>query len=300
VQDFDPVVQAAVNRVQSVEETLAVMEAARAAGFGSLNIDLIYGLPKQTREGFARTLDTVIAARPDRLAIYSYAHLPHMFKPQKRIHAEDLPTPDEKLGLLALAIGKMNGAGYINIGMDHFALPGDEMARAREAGHLHRNFMGYTIHAKSDLLGFGASSISHIGDSFSQNQREIDDYLSAIDAGHPPLQRGMSLSADDVLRAAVIQQVMCQGEIDIPALERDHHIEFASYFADDLRRLAPLAADGLVEIGDRRIRATARGHLLLRHVAMAFDVYLPANRPAGMPLPTAEDEARPVRFSSAI
>lgn len=300
VQDFDPVVQAAVNRLQSVEETLAVMEAARAAGFGSLNIDLIYGLPKQNREGFARTLDIVIAARPDRLAIYSYAHLPHMFKPQKRILASELPSPDEKLGLLALAIEKMNEAGYVNIGMDHFALPTDEMARARQAGHLHRNFMGYTIHARSDLVGFGASSISHIGDSFSQNERAIGDYLQVIDDGKSPLHRGMSLSADDVLRAEVIQQVMCQGEIDIPALERDFRIEFASYFADDIRRLAPLAADGLVEVDDRCIRATPRGLMLLRHVAMAFDVYLPANRPAGQPLPTAEDEARPVRFSNAI
>jgi oxygen-independent coproporphyrinogen-3 oxidase len=300
VQDFDPVVQEAVNRIQSVEETLAVMEAARAAGFGSLNIDLIYGLPKQNHDGFARTLDTVIAARPDRLAIYSYAHLPHMFKPQKRINAADLPTPDEKLGLLALAIEKLNAAGYVNIGMDHFALPGDEMARAQEAGHLHRNFMGYTIHAKSDLVGFGASSISHIGDSFSQNQRAIGDYLDAIDAGRSPLHRGMSLSADDVLRAEVIQQVMCQGEIDIPALERDFGIEFAHYFAEDLRRLAPLAADGLVEIGERRIRATPRGRMLLRHVAMAFDVYLPANLPPGAARPGAEDEARPVRFSSTI
>lgn len=300
VQDFDPVVQAAVNREQSVEETLAVMEAARAAGFGSLNIDLIYGLPKQNREGFARTLDTVIAARPDRLAIYSYAHLPHMFKPQKRIHAEDLPSPDEKLGLLALAIEKMNGAGYVNIGMDHFALPGDEMARAQDAGHLHRNFMGYTIHAKSDLVGFGASAISHIGDSFSQNQREIDAYLAAIDAGGTPLQRGMALSPDDVLRAEVIQQVMCQGEIDIPGLERDFGIEFDAYFAADIRRLAPLAADGLVELGPRRIRATPRGRMLLRHVAMAFDVYLPAHLPPGAARPTAADEARPVRFSSTI
>lgn len=300
VQDFDPVVQQAVNRLQSVEETLAVMQAARDAGFRSLNIDLIYGLPKQNAEGFARTLDTVIAARPDRLAIYSYAHLPHMFKPQKRIHAEDLPSSEAKLGLLALAIGKMNAAGYVNIGMDHFALPGDELARAREAGHLHRNFMGYTIHARSDLVGFGASSISHIGDSFSQNHRDIDDYLAAIDAGQLPLHRGLSLSDDDVLRAEVIQQVMCQGEIDIPALEREFRIEFARYFADDLARLAPLVADGLVTIDARAVRATPRGRLLLRHVAMAFDVYLPGQMPAGMAAPAPEAEERPVRFSRAI
>lgn len=300
VQDFDPVVQEAVNRLQSVEETLAVMEAARAAGFGSLNIDLIYGLPKQNADGFARTLDTVIAARPDRLAIYSYAHLPHMFKPQKRIHAEDLPGADEKLGLLALAIRKMNAAGYVNIGMDHFALPGDELARAQEAGHLHRNFMGYTIHASSDLIGFGASAISHIGASFSQNQREIGGYLDAIAAGRSPLQRGLSLNDDDVLRAEVIQQVMCQGEIDIAAVEQRFGIDFADYFAAEIARLAPLQADGLVEADVRRIRATPRGRLLLRHVAMAFDAYLPANQvteEVGLP---AGGEERPLRFSSAI
>lgn len=299
VQDFDPVVQEAVNRIQSVEETLAVMQAARDAGMRSLNIDLIYGLPKQNAAGFARTLDTVIAARPDRLAIYSYAHLPHMFKPQKRIHAEDLPSADEKLGLLALAIEKMNAAGYVNIGMDHFALPGDELARAQEAGHLHRNFMGYTIHAKSDLLGFGASAISHIGDSFSQNRRDIGDYLGAIDDGRSPLHRGLSLSADDVLRAEVIQQVMCQGAIDIRAIEEQFHVDFARYFAADIERLAPLVADGLVEVGSAYIRATPRGRLLLRHVAMCFDVYLPAQRPEGLPS-AAADEERPVRFSNAI
>lgn len=300
VQDFDPVVQAAVNRLQSVDETLAVMEAARAAGFRSLNIDLIYGLPKQNNAGFGRTLDTVIAARPDRLAIYSYAHLPALFKPQKHIHAEDLPSNEEKLGLLALAIEKLEAAGYVNIGMDHFALPGDELARARDAGHLHRNFMGYTTHSTTDLVGFGASAISHVGDSFSQNQRDLDDYLAAVASGKSPLQRGLSLGADDVLRAEVIQQVMCQGEIDIRAVEREFHVDFASYFADDIARLAPLVADGLVGVDATHIRATPRGRLLLRHVAMCFDVYLPANMPADSPAMAQQVEERPVRFSSAI
>lgn len=299
VQDFDPLVQAAVNRIQSVEETVAVMQAARAAGFRSLNIDLIYGLPKQNREGFARTLDTVIATRPDRLAIYSYAHLPALFKPQKRIHAGDLPSSDEKLGLLALAMDKLGAAGYVNIGMDHFALPGDELVRARDAGHLHRNFMGYTIHAESDLVGFGASAISHVGDSFSQNERAVGDYLAAVDAGRLPLQRGLALTPDDVLRAEVIQQVMCRGELDIAGLERDFRIEFDLYFAPDIARLAPLAADGLVDLAPGVIRATPKGRLLLRHIAMCFDAYLPANRPADA-APPLPDEERPVRFSSAI
>lgn len=299
VQDFDPVVQEAVNRIQSVEETLAVMAAARAAGFRSLNIDLIYGLPRQNREGFARTLDTVIAAAPDRLAIYSYAHLPALFKPQKHIHAEDLPSGEEKLGLLALAIDKLNAAGYVNIGMDHFARPGDELVRARDAGHLHRNFMGYTTHARSDLVGFGASAISHVGDSFSQNQRDLGDYLAAVAQGEIPLQKGLTLTDDDVLRAEVIQQVMCQGEIDIPAIERDAGIVFAEYFAPDIRRLAPLVADGLVEETASHIRATPRGRLLLRHVAMCFDAYLPGHG-GGREAQREHIEERPVRFSSAI
>lgn len=300
VQDFDPVVQEAVNRIQSVEETLAVMDAARAAGFGSLNIDLIYGLPKQNAEGFARTLDTVIATRPDRLAIYSYAHLPHMFKPQKRIHEEDLPGADDKLGLLALAIRKMNAAGYVNIGMDHFALPGDELARAQDAGHLHRNFMGYTIHARSDLIGFGVSAISHIGASFSQNRRDVAGYLGAIGRGESPLQRGLSLNDDDVLRAEVIQQVMCQGEIDIPGIEQRFGIVFADYFAAAIARLAPMVADGLVEIGAGRLQATPRGRMLLRHVAMAFDAYLPVQQPDPEDDQSTADEERPLRFSRAI
>jgi oxygen-independent coproporphyrinogen-3 oxidase len=288
VQDFDPDVQRAVNRVQSVEETLAVMQAARDAGFRSLNIDLIFGLPKQTAAGFGRTLDTVIAARPDRLAIYSYAHMPQLFKPQKRIHAEDLPSAEDKLGLLALAIGKLDAAGYAYIGMDHFALPGDELARAQDAGHLHRNFMGYTTHAESDLIGFGASAISHVGASFSQNQREVKDYLAAIDDGRLPLHRGLSLSRDDVLRADVIQRVMCQGEIDIPAVEHGFGIRFNEYFADDIARLSPLVADGLVTVDATRIVATDQGRLLLRHIAMCFDAYL------------HQDEVQPVRFSRAI
>jgi oxygen-independent coproporphyrinogen-3 oxidase len=288
VQDFDPVVQAAVNRVQSVEETLAVMQAARAAGFRSLNIDLIYGLPKQTVQGFARTLDTVIAARPDRLAIYSYAHLPALFKPQKRIHAEDLPSSEEKLGLLALAIEKMQAAGYRYIGMDHFALPEDELARAQDAGQLHRNFMGYTTHAQSDLVGFGASAISHIGASFSQNQRELRDYLAVVETGELALARGIALNDDDVLRADVIQQLMCQGEVDMAAVERGYGIRFADYFADALARLAALERDGLVTVDAGHIRATAQGRLLLRHVAMCFDAYL------------HRQEEQPVRFSKAI
>ena len=282
VQDFDPVVQAAVNRIQSVEETLAVIDACRKHGFRSVNVDLIYGLPAQTAAGFGRTLDTVIAARPDRLAVYSYAHLPQLFRPQKQIDASQLPDPEAKLGLLQLAIEKLSLAGYRYIGMDHFALPDDELSLAQEHDGLHRNFMGYTTHADCDLIGLGVSAISHIGDSYSQNPRDLPAWEAAIDNGRLPVWRGMMLWADDVLRADLIQQLMCRSEMDIAALEARHGIHFATYFEEDLQRLQSLAADGLVTIEATRIRATARGRLLLRIIAACFDRYLhqPRSEPA--------------------
>jgi oxygen-independent coproporphyrinogen III oxidase len=276
VQDFDPEVQRAVNRIQSVEETVRVIEACRSAGFRSVNVDLIYGLPKQTTAGFARTLDTVLASRPDRLAVYSYAHLPEMFKAQRQIAAADLPDSETKLGLLALAIDKLSSAGYRYIGMDHFALPEDDLAQAQELGTLQRNFMGYTTHADCDLIGFGMSAISHIGDSFSQNARDLPGWERAIDAGQLPVWRGRHLDGDDVLRAELIQQLMCQGRIDIAAVERRFDVDFPEYFADGLARLRTLAADGLVTVTSRAITATARGRLLLRVIAMCFDRYLDA------------------------
>ena len=274
VQDFDPVVQKAVNRIQSVEDTLAILEACRAHGMRSVNIDLIYGLPKQTREGFERTLDVVLEARPDRIAVYSYAHLPQIFKPQQRIALEDLPNPEAKLGLLECAIERLVAAGYVYIGMDHFALPGDELARAQARGDLHRNFMGYTTHAESDLIGFGVSAISHIGDSFSQNPRDIASWERAIDDGRLPVWRGMPLDRDDVLRADVIQELMCHGRLDFSRLGRRHGIDFGEYFADSLPRLKALEDDGLLEFTRAGIRATPRGRLLLRVIAMCFDRYL--------------------------
>ena len=288
VQDFDPTVQEAVNRIQSVEETLAVIDACRASAFRSVNVDLIYGLPGQNRAGFGRTLDTVIAARPDRLAIYSYAHLPQMFRGQRQIDAAKLPSAADKLGLLQLAIEKLTVAGYRYIGMDHFALPADELSRAQERGGLHRNFMGYTTHAESDLIGLGVSAISHVGDSFSQNPRDLPSWEAAIDAGRLPVWRGLRLSADDVLRADLIQQLMCRGAIDIPALEERHDIHFLAYFEPDLQRLLPLAADGLVEVSETEIRATSRGRLLLRIIAACFDRYL------------HQPQTEPARFSKAI
>ena len=288
VQDFDREVQVAVNRIQSVEETRQVVDDCRKHGFRSVNIDLIYGLPKQTLEGFGRTLDTVMLIRPDRLAIYGYAHLPELFRPQKQIADADLPSPEAKLALLQLAIAKLSAAGYVHIGMDHFALPDDDLAIARAQGGLHRNFMGYTTHGDCDLVGLGVSAISHVGDTFSQNPRDLPSWEIAIDGGKLPTWRGLRLDADDVLRADLIQQLMCRAEIDIVALEDRHGIDFAATFADDLARLRPLVADGLVEVGPRRIVATSRGRLLLRIIAACFDRYL--HMPA----------AAPARFSKAI
>jgi len=276
VQDFDPVVQVAVNRVQTVEETLAVIEACRRNDFRSINVDLIYGLPAQTLAGFGRTLDTVMAARPDRLAIYGYAHLPQMFKAQRQIPDASLPSPEDKLALLQLAIERLTAAGYRYIGMDHFALPGDELSLAQENGTLHRNFMGYTTHADTDLVGVGVSAISHVGDSFSQNPRDLPAWEAAIDAGRLPTWRGMVLEDDDVLRADLIQQLMCHGAIDKTALEARHEVDFDAYFATELARLPPLLADGLVESTPTTIRATSRGRLLLRIIAACFDRYLHA------------------------
>ncbi|TXH66527.1 MAG: oxygen-independent coproporphyrinogen III oxidase [Lysobacteraceae bacterium] len=287
VQDFNPEVQAAVNRVQGIEQTHAVIDACRSHRFRSINIDLIYGLPNQTIEGFRATLQTVIAMRPDRLAVYSYAHLPDLFKAQRQLDATLLPDAETKLGLLQAAIESLTAAGYLYIGMDHFALPDDELAQAQDRGGLHRNFMGYTTHADSDLIGFGVSAISHIGDTYSQNPREIPAWQAMLEAGRLPVFRGMRLSADDQLRADLIQRLMCQGEVPVSALERRYGIEFPVYFAEALDRLRGLQADGLVQIEPKRISVTAQGRLLLRNIAMCFDRYL-------------QQPAATTRFSRAI
>jgi oxygen-independent coproporphyrinogen III oxidase len=290
VQDFDAEVQRAVNRLQSVEQTVRVIDACRRQNFRSVNIDLIYGLPKQTVAGFARTLDIVLRIRPDRLAIYGYAHMPAQFKAQRQIEATDLPDAQTKLALLQLAVAELSQAGYVYIGMDHFALPEDELSQAQAAGTLHRNFMGYTTHADCDLVGMGVSAISHVGDSFSQNARDLIAWQAAIDAGRIPVWRGLRLDADDVLRADIIQQLMCRAAVDVAAIEQRHGIHFQTYFSDAIERLATLAEDGLVVVTDDAIAATARGRLLLRNIAMCFDRYL--NEPAAA--------AAPARFSRVI
>jgi len=287
IQDFDPVVQRAINREQGVEQTLDILRACRAHGLRSVNVDLIYGLPHQTPTGFAQTLETVLRERPDRLAVYGYAHLPHLFKAQRQIPDAALPSPEQKLALLGLAVRRLSLAGYQYVGMDHFALPDEDLSQAQRAGQLHRNFMGYTTHADTDLVGLGASAISHIGDSYSQNPRDLPGWEAAVDAGRLPVWRGLQLDADDVVRAELIGQLMCQGEVDGRALAMRHGLDFDRYFADALVALQALQHDGLAEYVDGVVRATERGRPLLRLLAMCFDRYLA--RPD-----------QPVRYSRAI
>jgi oxygen-independent coproporphyrinogen-3 oxidase len=274
IQDFDPDVQRAVNRVQSEAETLAVIDAARANGFVSVNADLIYGLPKQTVARFSVTLDKVIAASPDRIALYSYAHLPHLFKPQRRIEVADVPSPAEKLAILALAIAKLGTAGYVYIGMDHFAKPGDELARAQAAGRLHRNFQGYTTRPECDLLAFGISAIGKIGRSYAANVKTLDEYYAILDRGVLPVKRGYELTDDDVVRRDVIARLMCDFVLRPAEVEARHGIRFAEYFDLEVAALAPMVADGLVEVTPEAIRVTPKGRLLVRPVAMLFDRHL--------------------------
>lgn len=274
VQDVEPRVQRAVNRIQSEELTFAVLEEARALGFRSINLDLIYGLPFQTQESFARTLDKVVAVRPDRLSIFSYAHLPEMFPPQRRIRIEDLPAPADKLAILGHTVARLTAAGYVYIGMDHFALASDELAHAQREGTLYRNFQGYSTHADCDLVGLGVTAIGKVGDSYSQNERTIDAYATAIEAGRLPILRGIALDDDDRLRREVIMSLICRFELDIPAVEARFSIDFPAYFASELERLRAMAQDGLLDIDARGIQVRPAGRLLIRAICMVFDRYL--------------------------
>lgn len=277
VQDFDPVVQEAINRIQPAWQTWRAIDQARSAGFASVSLDLIYGLPLQTPASFARTLDQVAESAPDRIAVYAYAHMPQLFRAQRQIALADLPTPETRLQLLQLSIEHLTAAGYVYIGMDHFARPGDDLAQALEDGTLQRNFQGYSTQGGCDLLALGMSAISHIGGCYSQNTKDLKAYAKAIDAGHLPVVRGLRLSEEDELRRGVIEDLMCRGEVDIASVERRHHIDFAEHFADELHDLDVLARDGLVARDAQRIRVLPTGRLLIRRVAQAFDAY---TRPA--------------------
>lgn len=278
VQDFDSRVQAAVNRLQSVQDLDRLLDTARRLGFRSVSFDLIYGLPQQTVESFDRTLETVISMRPDRLAVYSYAHLPQRFRGQRMIREADLPPPPVKLRLLGETVERLTAAGYEYIGMDHFALPGDELALARRNGTLQRNFQGYSTHGDCDLVGLGVSAIGSIGPAYSQNAVDTAGYQAALAAGRLPVCRGIAVDEDDRLRAKIIQSLMCYDELDLQAFGAANGIAFESYFADELVRLEPLQADGLIELLPHSLRITPAGRLLLRSIAMVFDRYLPAEQ----------------------
>ncbi|HEX5041677.1 MAG TPA: oxygen-independent coproporphyrinogen III oxidase [Candidatus Polarisedimenticolaceae bacterium] len=279
VQDFTPDVQAAVNRNQSEEQTRVLYEMARAMGFHSVNMDLIYGLPRQTPESFARAIDTLLGMRPDRVAVYSFALVPWIKAQQKYIDPRELPAPETKLRLFCIAREKFLTAGYVAIGMDHFALPEDELARAIENRTLHRNFMGYTVKMGADMVGLGVSAIGDVAGSFAQNVKKLSQYYAALEGGRFPIERGYSLDEDDKLRRDVITRLMCTFHLDIPEIEERHRIHFQRYFAQDLAALAAPdgpVAHGFLEIHRDRLEVVGDGRLFVRNVCMAFDRYLRA------------------------
>ncbi len=278
VQDFDPAVQKAVHRVQPAEQVFALVQAARERGFDSVNVDLIYGLPQQTPESFARTIQQVNELRPDRIALYAYAHLPERFKPQRRIAIAELPGAAGKVAMLTDAMAGFMGSGYVYVGMDHFALPNDALAVAKRQGRLHRNFQGYSTQPDCDLIGLGVSSIGRIGATYSQNAKTLEEYYDAIDHGRFAVVRGLALSRDDLVRRAVIMALMCQGEVLYESFNPAYLIDFKTYFAPELEAMQALAEQGLVTLDDGGIQVTATGWYFVRAVAMAFDRYLQADR----------------------
>ena len=274
IQDFEPAVQEAVNRAQSPEEVQGLVDSAVEAGFGSISFDLIYGLPHQTVESFNRTLDIVIDMKPDRLAVYNYAHLPQRFKGQRMINADDIPAPEVKLELLRHTIEKLCAAGYVYIGMDHFALPDDELVQARIDGTLQRNFQGYSTHRQCDLVSLGVSGISSIGNMFAQNAITTMEYEAIIESGELPIKKGILVDDDDLKRAAVIQALMCYDSLSFDDFGEEHGIDFRNYFADEIKRLEPLVEDDLIELDSAGVAITQKGRLLLRSIAMVFDRHI--------------------------
>lgn len=274
LQDLDPNVQRAVNRIQTAEQTFGVLESARREGFRSISMDLIYGLPLQTPASFLQTLDQVLEAAPDRLSVFNYAHLPERFKPQRRINEAELPSADQKLEILQQVGARLAEGGYVYIGMDHFAKPDDELAVAQRNGQLYRNFQGYSTHAHCDLVALGVTSIGMVGDTYAQNERSLDDYYARIDAGELAVFRGVALSQDDLLRRAVITQLICNFTLDPKAVEGTWSINFEDYFGDEIDQLKKMADDGLVAFVDGKIDVLPAGRLLIRNVCMVFDRYL--------------------------
>ncbi len=278
VQDFDAEVQKAVHRIQPAEQVFDLVAVARRLGFESINVDLIYGLPKQTEASFQRTLAQVASLRPDRIALYAYAHLPERFKPQRRIHNMELPSGHEKVTMLSNAIAAFMSNGYVYVGMDHFALPEDALAVAKRQGRLHRNFQGYSTQPDCDQISLGVSAIGRVGATYSQNAKTLEDYYDHIDQGRLPIVRGLSLTRDDLVRRAVIMALMCQGRVQFESIELAYLIDFKRYFETELEQLKKLVADGLVEVDMYGIQVTATGWYFVRAVAMVFDRYLQADK----------------------
>jgi oxygen-independent coproporphyrinogen-3 oxidase len=278
VQDFDPHVQHAVHRVQPFDLVASLMQHARALGFNSINVDLIYGLPRQTPTSFARTITQVAGLKPDRIALYAYAHLPERFKPQRRIVSAELPTGEQRIRMLGSAIAGFIGHGYQYIGMDHFALPGDPLAVAKRHGRLHRNFQGYSTQPDCDLLALGVSAIGRVGTTYSQNAKTLEEYQDFLAQGQFPVVRGLQLTRDDLLRRSVIMALMCQGRLDFESVEQAHLVNFREAFAAELVALAPMAEAGLVEVTESAIQVTALGWYFVRAVAMVFDRHLQADQ----------------------
>jgi len=278
VQDFDPDVQKAVHRIQPARQVFDLMAEARALGFQSINVDLIYGLPRQNEASFDRTMAQVCELRPDRIALYAYAHLPERFKPQRRIAADELPDAAARVQMLARAVATLTEAGYVYIGMDHFALPDDPLAVAKREGRLHRDFQGYSTQPDGDLVALGVSAIGRIGATYSQNVKTIDAYYDLLDQGRLPVVRGLALSRDDLLRRAVIMAFMCRGHVNFDAMGEAHRVDFRHYFATEFAALGPLAAQGLVRMTDHDIDVTPQGWFVVRAIAMVFDRYCRENR----------------------
>ncbi|MDH5515079.1 MAG: oxygen-independent coproporphyrinogen III oxidase, partial [Gammaproteobacteria bacterium] len=278
VQDFNPDIQKAVNRIQDLTTTLAVLNSARDLGYKSINMDLIYGLPLQTTETFSETLRSTIDMGPDRIAVYNYAHLPTRFKPQRRINEADLPSPQTRLDILQKTIELLTDAGYVYIGMDHFARPDDELAIAQENGTLHRNFQGYSTHSDCDLVAIGMSAIGHVCDNYNQNVRDLEQYYALLDQGKLPLDRGIELEPDDLLRREIITLLICHFKLDISALEKKWNFSFARRFENELAELEKMQDDGLLSLDKEMIRVQPAGRLLVRNICMVFDRYLKGNK----------------------
>ncbi len=278
IQDFDPAVQKAVHRVQPAEQVFALVAAARVRGFESVNADLIYGLPEQTPESFDRTLAQIVELKPERIALYAYAHLPERFKPQRRISSVEIPTAAAKVSMLARSMAAFMAAGYVYIGMDHFALPNDSLAVAKRQGRLHRNFQGYSTQPDCDMIGLGVSSIGRVGATYSQNAKTLEEYYDFLDQGQFPIVRGLALSRDDLVRRACIMALMCQGRLSFESIESAYLVNFKQYFAKELEALEAQAEQGLVVLEDSAVQVTDKGWFFVRAVAMLFDRYLQTDR----------------------